>query len=56
MVYLILTLLAIIAVPISLFVGLWSNNALVAITLPFVPLLATIYFGAKAEEAASRDF
>jgi hypothetical protein len=51
-----LALLSVLMVPMSLFVGLWANSALLAVVLPFVVLMIAIYLGAKAQEAASRDF
>jgi hypothetical protein len=51
-----LALLAVLCVPMSLFVGLWSGSVVVALLLPFIPLVLAAYFGHKAEEAASRDF
>ena len=51
-----LALLSVLAVPISLFVGLWSGSVVVALLLPFVMLILAAYLGAKAQEAASRDF
>ena len=54
--YLILAFICVVLVPMSLFVGLWSGNAVVAMLLPFIPLILAAYFGHKAEEAASRDF
>jgi hypothetical protein len=54
--YPVLALLAVLMVPMSLFVGLWSGNALLAVVLPFAVLILAAYFGHKAQEAASRDF
>jgi hypothetical protein len=54
--YPLLALLSVLMVPMSLFVGLWSGSVVVALLLPFIPLILAAYFGHKAEEVASRDF
>ena len=54
--YPLLALIAVIAVPMSLFVGLWSGNVVVALGLPFVMLLIASILGIIAEDKASKDF
>jgi asparagine N-glycosylation enzyme membrane subunit Stt3 len=54
--YPVLALLAVFAVPMSLFVGLWSGSPILAVGLPFVTLIAAVILAFVAEDKASKDF
>jgi hypothetical protein len=52
--YPLLALLAVIMVPMSLFVGLWSGSVVVALGLPFVVLTIAAILISIAEDKASK--